>query len=679
MESMFLDRDLSWLSFNFRVLMEAQDKTVPLLERLKFAAIYSSNLDEFTRVRVASIRHLVEIDKKKINKQFGTDPEELLSNIHDEIDRQLGEYGRVLNEIIEELNKEGIRITQHNEEIPDVLKPELNKYFMTSVLGHLRPHIFGVTRAKPFLNNRGLYFAVSLEKEGEKFHGYLNIPSDEMNRFYLKKYSREKCEYIFLDDIIRMHISTIFKGYKVLECRSVKLNKDADLHIDDEFNGDLVSKIEKQVKKRNLGVPSRFLYDGEMSKELLSVFTELFGVDDPDLYKGGRYHNLNDYFQIGNPTGNDKLTFDSKTPALNPNIEAAGSVLKAMEEKDQLLSFPYQSYGYILQFFNEAAIDPEVKEINVTFYRMAQDSQIGHALISAANNGKKVRVFMEVKARFDEENNLLWGKRMKKAGVKIVYSMPGLKVHAKVALVKKKTADGRRINYGFFGTGNLNESTAKIYCDHGLLSCDKNMTKELSLVFRFLNSKKKPSGFKELIVSQFDAFKAYTRLIDREIKNAKDGKQALLIIKLNNLEERGLIEKLYEAASEGVEVKLLVRSICCLKPGIGGLKVLRIVDRYLEHARVLYFHNDGNEEVYLGSSDWMSRNIFRRVEVMFPVKDPVLRKQVMDLVHIQLSDNTKAVYFEDDYSNKRVEPEGDQIPVQAQEAIYNYIHALTDG
>jgi len=666
-EELFLNRDLSWLSFNKRVLMEAQDTSVPILERLKFSAIYSNNLDEFFRVRVASARRIAEIGKKKITKEFEANPDELLTQIHKEVDRQLIEYGKTLDAILVELKENDIHIYTELDAIPSSKHPELLHYFKTNVLGHLKPYILDTEDESPFLDNGSLYFALHLRKENQKYFAYLDIPSYKIPRFYLLELADNKYGYCFLDDIIRLHLDLVFQDYEVLECKSIKLNKDADLHIDDEFDGDLVEKIEKQVKKRNLGDPSRFLYDGSISDKLLNKFLESFSIEPADLVEGGRYHNLNDYFQIKNPTNKD-LEFPDQPSLKSSSIEQERSVLTAIEKSDQILHFPYQSYDYILQFFNDAAIDPDVKEINVTFYRMAKDSMIGHALISAANNGKKVKVFMEVKARFDEENNLYWATKMKEAGIQIVYSMPGLKVHAKVALVLKNAINGKSVSYGFFGTGNLNENTAKIYCDHGLLTTDEVLTSELKNVFEFLHTRKEPENFSELIVSQFDAFEEFSKLIDREINHVKAGRKGKIILKMNNLEERGLIEKIYAAAKVGVEITLIIRSICCLKPGVHNLKVIRIVDRYLEHARVFYFYNNGQEDVRMGSSDWMKRNIFRRIEVTFPVKDEHIKAQIMQIIDLQILDNQKAFYFNSDYKNVQID--SPHKPIRAQKEIY---------
>jgi len=648
MEHKFYNRDLSWISFNYRVLMEAKKEHVPLLERLRFIAIYSSNLDEFFRVRVASLRSIKEIDKKKINESVGLE-NNLIQQIHQEIGKQLTDYGQTLGVILEELKAKGLYIGYSPDDLSDLEKDSLLQYFQTKVMAYLWPCVFDVSKSDPFLDNQQLYLALKLEKDGEKHFGYVNIPSNYLPRFEMVKARDGGYLFLYLDDIVRANIDLVFPGYTVLECKSIKLNKDAELNIDDEFSGDLAKKIEKQIKKRNLGTPSRFLYDNSISEELLSVFESTFSLNKEDLVAGGRYHNLNDYFQIGNPT-NENLEYLKQRPILHRGIEAEGSMLKAMEKGDRLLHFPYQSYDYTLRFFNEAAIDPEVKEIYVTFYRMASSSVIGEALISAANNGKKVVVFVELKARFDEENNLIWASRMENAGIKIIYSIPGLKVHAKVALVRKK-----KISYGFFGTGNLNEKTAKIYSDFGLFSCHEGMTSELLKVFKFLHKRKEPGAFSHLFVSQFNALEGFRSLIDTEIKNAQAGKKAKIIVKVNNLEEKEMIGKLYAAAEAGVQVKVLARSICCLVPETAGIEVIRVVDRYLEHARIFYFENEGEPKVYFGSSDWMTRNLHHRVEVCFPLEDEIVKKRAIEILILHANDNTNAVQLSPTLENIAIE------------------------
>ncbi|MEQ9402003.1 MAG: polyphosphate kinase 1 [Cyclobacteriaceae bacterium] len=654
----FYNRDLSWLSFNYRVLMEALDKQVPLIERLRFLAIYSSNLDEFFRVRVAEIRSLATIDKKKINKKIDFDPSTLLDQIHEETGRQLELYGKTLKEVVNELKHESIFICSALEEIPTEAKTKILHYFKTKVAAYLKPVTFS-NGDQLFLDNQALYFAVAF-KSGKQ--SLIKIPSDKLPRFF-KTYIENTNYFIFLDDIIRLHTDLIFPGEEVFDCSSIKLNKDADLRIDDEYEGDLVKKIEKQIQKRNLGVPSRFLFDGNISDDLLAVLIEVLNLEEDDVVRGGRYHNLNDLFQISPEIAG--LEYERMAPVRNLEVDESRSIFQLIEKKELLFHFPYHSYDYVLQFFNEASLDPEVEEINATFYRMAKNSIIGEALISAATKGKKVKVFMEVKARFDEENNLFWARRMKEAGITIVYSLPGLKVHAKVALVKKKDR-----MYGFFGTGNLNEKTSEIYCDHGLLSANVEMTKELSSVFEYLYIKREPPRFKHLIVSQFNAMDRFTGMIEREIEHAKAGKEARIIVKLNNLQEPQLIRKLYEAAESGVDVRIIVRSICCLVPEEKGIKVKRIVDRYLEHARIFYFHDNGAQNIFLGSSDWMNRNLHRRIEVSFPVYDEKMRQELLTILRFQWEDDLKGVWLNKKMENIRADPARN---IRAQVEIYNYL------
>ncbi len=596
------DRDLSWLTFNYRVLMEADDPKVPPLERLRFAAIFSSNLDEFFRVRVANLRNLVDIDKKKINKQIDLEPRSLLQQVQKEVGVHQTKYGKVLRGIFEKLKEKGL-IINYSGKVQRRDRKILMDFFRTTLMGYLR--IQSLRSKSLFLNNRALYFLISTKKEEKEIIYIVNIPSDKVSRFHVISGAGQARIY-FIDDIIRDNLSLVFPDHQINGCYSIKLNKDADLQIDDEYEGDLVQKIEKQIKKRNLGVPSRFLYDRSLPITLLGQIQDILQLRESDLYAGGKYHNLNDFFQISSP--GEGFEYEKLSPIRHKALDSERSIFDIIEENDQILHFPYQSYSYIIRFFNEAAIHPHVKSINVTFYRMAEKSMIGEALISAANNGKTVHVFMEVKARFDEENNLLWARKMEAAGIRIHYSMPGLKVHAKAALITMKTPGDKVKRWGFYGTGNLNESTAKIYCDHSLLTSHQEMNKELKGVFDFLTSKRKPSGFKHLIVSQFGALERFRALIDHEILNIQSGKPAEIIIKLNNLEEPGLIQKLYEAADAGVKVTLIVRSICCLIPETAGIEVIRIVDRFLEHARVFYFLNAGEEHLFMGSSDWMNRN-----------------------------------------------------------------------
>ncbi|WP_162555986.1 polyphosphate kinase 1 [Reichenbachiella versicolor] len=677
-EKRYFNRDLSWLTFNYRVLQEAKQKDVPLLERLRFLAIYSSNQDEFFRVRVAYLRRLLDLDGKKINAALDTDPGEILVEIHRRVTRQLVEYGRILrDEIVVDLQKTGLFLLTPNE-LNEAQRANSLYYFKTQVLAFLQPHIFGVTNRAPFLNNRALYFAMRLQNKfsGSIEYAYLNIPSDVLPRFYQLPSPNVQFHYMFLDDIVKMHLDFVFPDFEVIECKSIKMNKDADLNIEDEFSGDLVEKIQKQIKKRNLGVPSRFLYGEGMSKELLSFLQDALELHDEDLVPGGVYHSLFDFFQLPNPIGS-QLEYEPFPPLQNQGIDKHRSIFNAIDEEDRMLHFPYHSYNYILQYFNQAASDPHVQEIKVAFYRIASKSLIGNALMSAAKNGKNVTAFIELKARFDEANNLRWAEKLQSAGVKIIYSIPGLKVHAKVALVKRKTESGEIKNYSFFGTGNLNEQTASIYCDHGLLTSDQGMGEELDDLFKYLTKRKQPKEFKNLLVSQFNIIDGFFGLIDREIELTKQGKQGYIIIKLNNLEERGMIDKLYEASQAGVKIDMIVRSICCIVPGVPGLseniRVRRVVGRFLEHARVFWFHNDGEDKLFMGSADWMKRNLKRRIEVNIPIKNFTLKNQIKEILNLQLIDNTKAVELDEELNNNWIKPGKGEKLYNAQVDTYHMI------
>lgn len=663
--------------------MEAKDTSVPLYDRLQFMAIYSSNLDEFFRVRIAAIRHLIQLNKPKINKELTFEPSVLLQEIYEEVHRQQNEYGHILRHILlPDLKANGITVYQQ-ESILSAHVQEIKHYFRSRVLSYLQPVLLNrTTDHKPFLENRALYLMVklrlksaTLEEEAIRY-AYLNIPSGHLPRFVELQKTDSMHYYMFLDDIVRYNLGSVFPGYEVLEAYSIKLNRDAELYITDEFSGDLKEKIKNQLKQREIGPASRFLYDAQMPDDTLQFLTATFDLHKDDLFPGGRYHNLYDFFKLPNPLS-PRLRSASMEPLLQKELESSEFIFEAMEQKDYLLHFPYHSYDYILRFFNEAAIDPAVQEIKITLYRIAAHSFIANALISAARNGKKVTVFVEVKARFDEENNLRWAERMKEAGVEIIYSLPGLKVHAKVALIIRHQADGQEKRYAYMGTGNFNENTARIYTDHGLLTCHPKLTKELGKVFDYLCGHKKALHFKRLLVSQFNLQAKFLELIDREIAYAANGLPASIIIKLNNLEDEKMIDKLYEAGRAGVHISLIIRGICCLVPGVKGLseniRVIRLVDKYLEHARVFVFGNNNKPEVYLASADWMKRNLYRRIEVGFPVYEEALKAEIIQLIDLQLRDNLKAVWLNHKQDNLPVLPQLDNPLVNAQKQIYEWL------
>lgn len=652
--ALYFDRDLSWLSFNYRVLNEAQKEEVPLFERIKFLAIFSSNLDEFFRVRVASLKGFIKLGKKKFSKDSRYTSENLLNKILETVLAQQEEFGRIFrDQILPGLKKNKIVLYQE-EELDEVHLAEIKSYFRNKVMGTLQPVIFTQSGQCPFLNNRALYFLVTLRHRKQEItqpmYALLNIPTDQLPRFYRLSERNDTHYFIFLDDVIRHNLHTLFPGYTISSCHSIKINRDEDLHIEDEFSGDLIEKIKKQLTKRKMGFATRFLYDAAMPAEALDLMKRVFQQEEVEAVAGARYHNYFDLMQLPNPYA-PLLEFTQQIPLKVPLLEQTDSLFEVIARQDYLLHFPYHSYDYVLRFFNEAAIDPDVTEIKLTVYRLAANSFIANALISAARNGKKVTVFVEVKARFDETNNLKWAEAMKNEGVKIIYSIPGLKVHAKVALVIRKKGN-KKENFAYLGTGNFNEGTAKIYTDQGLFTASKQLCKDLGKVFRYLSKKKEVRDLRYLLVSQFNILQGFDELIEREISHAQAGKKAGILLKLNALEDEKMIDKLYRAAGEGVKIEIIVRGICCLVPLYQeNITVIRIVDRYLEHSRAYVFTNNGETEVFLGSADWMTRNLHHRIEVVFPLLDTALKNEMLQILEMQLKDNVNAVYLDENQNN----------------------------
>ena len=687
----FLNRDLSWLSFNHRVLMEAGDKTVPLYSRISFLSIFSSNLDEFFRVRMPSIFAFTSIESKKISiaEEY---PKDLVQQVQNTVHLQLEEFGSILKkQILPELAENHICL-YYGDPIRSEHIETVREFFLSKVLSFLQPIILRKeNQADVFLDNNALYFIVDMEAEDQPgVHSYalLNIPSANLPRFSELPMLGDDHYILFLDDVIRENLQEIFPAFSIKGAWGIKLTRDAEMSIGDEFIGDLAEKIEKQLEKREVGHATRLLYDQAMPAEVKDFVQKYLLLKNEEMVEGGRYHNLKDLGSFPNPS-KGKLTHPNWPSSAHTGFDNHRSIFQSIAEKEKLLHLPYHSYNYILRFFNEAAIDPNVKEIYITLYRVAADSHIVNALISAAKNGKKVTVFVELKARFDEANNLKWSKKMKAAGIKIINSIPGLKVHAKVALVKRmeNLPEGQSgkvsKNYSFMATGNFNEATGRFYTDHVLFTSNKEFGIELEWLFEYLQSRKQPADymkipFEHLLVSQFNLIKRFDKLIEREIKNAKKGRPAGIIIKLNNLQERAMIERLYEASRAGVKVQLLVRSVCSLAPGIEGqsenITIHRIVDRYLEHARVFVFHNNGEPQYFMGSADWMNRNLHSRIEVVFPVYDQQFGEELNQILQLQLNDNTKAVMITTALDNPRAS--NNMPPISAQKEIYEFVKGL---
>jgi len=657
-----INRDISWLSFNGRVLDESNDKSLPLYERLKFLAIYSSNLDEFYKVRVASYRRAI-IGAEEDTEETGGEKNKLLKQILNIVDNQQNEFGRIFwKELVPELRENKLLLVQ-KERLSKSRMDFISDYFYQEVIPYLQPLLLLKGKIQPFLQDDKIYLALKLLKKTaaeeevrakrKPRYALVNIPSDRLPRFIELPEINAQYGIIFLDDIIRMNLDALFPGYEVESSYCIKLSRDADLGIDDEFTGDLSVKIDDSLGKRKTGAPSRFLYDNKMPPEFLDFLRLSLKLSRKDLVPGGKYHNFSDLFTFPNPLS-PKLEIKALKPLYKKELNSFPSLQEAIAEKDWMLHFPYHSYDPVIRFLNEAAMDPKVKEIKTTQYRVASDSAVVNALLNARNNGKKVTVFVELKARFDEHSNLQFSRIMKKAGIRIIYSIPGLKVHAKIALVLRKAVKQKQEAYAFLSTGNFNEKTARIYADHGLFTSDENITNELKDLFIFLENQEARPKLKHILVAQLNIKEEFIRMIDREISHSLAGKESRIILKMNGLDHKKMINKLYEASKKGVKIDILVRGICCLVPGkkySENITVTRIVDRYLEHARVFVFHNDGDNEMYMASADWMNRNLNRRIELGFPIYDENIKSEVMEILKLQLADNTKARVLDSEHNN----------------------------
>jgi len=682
-KDIFFNRELSWLSFNYRVLQEAKDKNVPLFERLKFLAIYSSNLDEFFRVRVASLRSLLAL-KTKTQKKLQFDPQQLLEDIKETVNKHQDEFGRIYREeIIPELKKNKIYIVD-DKNYPKSSKKYLQSYYSDKVVPVIQTLLINKNENSTFLQNKALYFALCLTDKvkysrksknvnAEYEYAIVEIPTDKLGRFITLPAINGKNYVIFLDDVIKLFLPEVFPSHKIVSCYSIKLTRDAELYIDDEFTGNLLAKIKKGLSKRKTGVPSRFLYDSKMPKDFLKTLRNVLDLKKDDLIEGGRYHNFNDFFSFPN-FNLSRLEYEPLPPVICNDFDKHNSVFDAISEKDILVSFPYQSYKYVLKFLEEAADDPDVKSIKITLYRVASESLVIRSLLKAVNNGKKVTAFVEVKARFDEEANFSSGEALQNGGVTVLYSFPGLKVHSKLCVVER-VEKGRTNFYTYLGTGNFNEKTARIYCDHALFTKDKQFGKDAKNIFKFLVNKEDELSFEKLLVAPFNLRSSFTEMIDNEIKNVHDGKKAEITIKLNSLEDRKMIKKLYEASQAGVKIRIIVRGICCLIPGLKGvsekISAVSIVDRFLEHARIYVFHNNGNKLMYVASADWMRRNLNRRIEVAFPILDNNLKSFLLKVIELQWNDNIKSRKIDTAQKNK-YKTSRRKINIRSQYEIYNY-------
>lgn len=671
------NREISWLAFNYRVLQEAKDQRNPLYERLKFLAIYSSNSDEFFRVRVASIRSLARF-KKRTKKKYDIEPEELLDHIHKIVKKEQEEYGNIFkNQLLKEMHTHGISLITEKE-LRTSQQEYLQQYFKISILPYIKVHALTKTGSDIFLQNKQIYLAVQLKLRDDvaiKFeYAIIELPTQHVPRFIELPKLDDTYFIIFLDDIIRKNLSYIFPKHETVSAVSIKLTRDAELYFEEELNGDFVEVLRKAVKTRKTGTPSRFLFDAAMPEEFRQVIKHALKLSDNEMIPGGRYHNFSDFFSFPNPE--QRLpTYSLLQPIAPKALCQYPTMFEAMSEKDWMLHFPYHSFDSVLRLLEEAAIDPAVNQIRITLYRVAAQSKVVQLLIAAAKNGKRVTAFIELTARFDEESNIYWAEELRNAKVKVLFTIPNLKVHAKLLLITRSEGSVKR-RYGYLSTGNFNERTAAMYTDHGLFTSDVRLTNEIYEVFRYLNKKTNSVKSRHLLVAPFTLRSKLIECITQEIVHAKHGKPASIILKVNSLEDREMINKLYEASSAGVKVSVISRGICCLIPGeksySKNISVISIVGRYLEHARVYLFHNEGNEILYLSSADWMMRNLNRRIEAAFPIYDQTIKKEVKDILNLQLMDTVKARIIDKHFKNTYKKADN-QKPVESQLEIYHYL------
>jgi polyphosphate kinase len=678
----YINREISWLSFNERVLQEASDPSTPLIERLKFLGIFSNNRDEFYRVRVATINRLSKLGKKAI-AVYGDDPKELLPKLQRRVIEQQQRFEEIYQELLHELAKENVFII-NEKQLSNDQKEFVTDYFHNEVVSMLFPIMVDENKPFPYMKDKSGYLFVRListsEKQKNKY-ALIEIPSRVTSRFIILPQEKNKKYIILLDDVIRYNVNEIFAvyGYVVKEAINIKLTRDAELDIDQDVSKSMLEKISKSVKDRKKGLPVRFVYDSTMSKEMLGFIMKKLGMDKKDnAIPGGRYHNFKDF--IGFPNiGEKKLVYNHPRPLKHKLLfDINKSILSVIRHKDVLLHYPYHTFNHIIMLLREASLDPTVESIKITLYRVADSSKIANALINAIKNGKKVTVLVELQARFDEENNIYWANKLQEEGATVIYGVPGLKVHSKLFLITTRVR-GKETKYAHVGTGNFNEKTARIYTDFSLLTADRNITAEISRIFDFYANNFNTGVYKHLAVAPFYMRQTFVNLIDKEIENAKAGKKAYMILKMNSLVDKDMIAKLYEASQAGVKIQLIIRGICSLVTEIPGysdnITAYSIVDKYLEHARVFIFGNNGHEKIYITSADWMSRNLDSRSEVAVPIYDTEVKKQIKDIINIQLSGNTKVRILDRLQQNFYKKAKPGERKVRVQDEIYNYFKA----
>ncbi len=675
----YINREISWLSFNERVLQEAEDPNTPLFERIRFIGIFSNNLDEFFRVRVATIKRMVDLGVDDDTLLGDLNPRELFEKIQDIVYTQQSKVLNIFAGLVEELKKEEIFLI-NEKELSHKQGIFVRKYFQQRVLPNLVPIMLSKEMKFPYLRDRSVYLAIKLSKQGSPAdfaYSLIRVPSRSVPRFLVLPKSGRKKYIMFLDDVIRYCLNELFYyfDYDTSEAFTIKITRDAELDFDDDISKSFIELMEQSLKKRKTGKPVRLIYDREIPKDLLKFILKKTKLDKGEnSTPGGKYHNHKDFMEFPE-IGRKRHYYPKLPPFMHKDLRPHSGILKVLRKKDVMLHFPYQTFNHFIDLLREAAIDPMVKEIGINIYRVASDSKVINVLLNAIRNGKKVTVVIELLARFDEEANIFWSNKLQEEGATVINGVPGMKVHCKLAWIKRLEGNSFR-NYAYIGTGNFHEGTARVYADEGLLTADPRLANEVANVFHFFKQNYRQFNYQHLIISPFTMRNFFISLINNEIRLAGEGKKAYMILKMNSLIDKEMMDKIYEAGRAGVKVRLIVRGIFGMKPGIpgfsDGIEAISIVDKYLEHSRILLFGNGGDERIFISSADWMPRNLNRRIEVACPVYDREIQNEIREMLQIQLNDNLKARILDQNLANHYNTGTAER-KFRAQEDYYNYI------
>ncbi|WP_036383447.1 polyphosphate kinase 1 [Muricauda sp. MAR_2010_75] len=677
----YINREISWLHFNARVLQECDDPNVPLIDRLRFLGIFSNNLDEFFKVRYATVKRIVDAGKTGKSVLGGERANDLLEEITKIVIAQQARSLEIFTGIEKELSAENIFII-NEKQVSESQAEFIRDYFFSKVNQELMTIILNDLTEFPLLKDTAAYLAVKIVMKNGSGNGKHNryalieIPKG-IDRFVVLPKEGDKNYIIILDDLIRFCLDNVFTMFEFesITAHMIKITRDAELDIDNDLSKSFIEKISSSVEHRKISDPVRFVYDKKIDKDTLQFLKEKMDIMGTDsVIPGGRYHNRRDY--MGFPSlGRYDLMYEKIEPLPVKGLSMKGSLLEMIAHKDYMIYAPYHTFSYVTKFLREAALDPKVRTIQITVYRLASDSQIVSALINAVKNGKQVTVQIELQARFDEQNNIEYANQLQAEGIRLIFGVPGLKVHSKICMIEREEAEGMK-RYGFISTGNFNESTAKIYTDYTLFTAHEGILKDMSKVFSFFETNYKINKYKHLIVSPHYTKSTFIKLIDKEIANAKAGREAYIKIKMNSLTSYKMVDKLYEASRAGVKIQMIIRGICCLIPGVEGMseniEAISVVDKFLEHPRLFIFGNGGDPKIYISSADWMTRNLDFRVEVGCPIYDPDIRQELLDTFDISWGDNLKARVFSDKQDNAYRKRGEDEPELRSQFEMYYY-------